>query len=88
MMPIAWTKTYTGAAGNKARVFCTTMGAANDLENEGTRRLLVNASYWALGMEDKIPAKSNVEIVGDYQPSNFKFKGFKPGVRPEVHELK
>jgi type 1 glutamine amidotransferase len=88
MMPIAWTKTYTGAAGKPARTFTSTIGAATDLATEGTRRLLVNACYWAAGLEDKIPEKSNVELVGDYQPSNFKFNGFKAGVKPEDHELK
>jgi type 1 glutamine amidotransferase len=88
MMPIAWTKTYTGAAGKPARVFASTIGAANDLTTEGTRRLLVNGCFWAMGMEDQIPAKSNVELVGDYEPSNFKFNGFKPGVKPADHELK
>ena len=88
MMPIAWTKTYSGSAGNKGRAFCSTIGAANDLVAEGTRRLLVNACYWAAGLEGKIPDKSNVELVGDYQPSNFKPGGFKPGVKPEEHALK
>jgi hypothetical protein len=94
MMPIAWTKTYTptrsGSEGQPrpGRVFCSTIGAANDLATEGTRRLLVNACYWALGLEDKIPAKSDVTLVGDYQPTNFKFNGFRPGVKPAEHELK
>jgi type 1 glutamine amidotransferase len=88
MMPIAWTRAYTGTAGKSARVFTSTIGAANDLTAEGTRRLLVNACYWAVGLEDKIPEKSNVELVGDYQPSNFKFNGFKAGVKPEDHVLK
>ncbi len=88
LMPIAWTKSYTGAAGKKARVFTSTIGAANDLTAEGTRRLLINACYWAVGLEDKIPEKSNVALVGDYQPSNFKFGGAKTGVRPEDHQLK
>jgi type 1 glutamine amidotransferase len=88
MMPIAWTRTYTGSAGKPARVFASTIGAANDLTAEGTRRLLVNACYWAVGLEDKIPEKSNVELVGEYQPSNFKFNGFKAGVKPEDHALR
>jgi len=85
MMPIAWTKTYTGSAGNKGRAFCSTIGAATDLTSEGTRRLLVNACYWAVGLEDRIPANSDVALVGEYQPSTFKNNGFKPGVRP--HDL-
>ena len=46
------------------------MGASQDLRSEGLRRLLVNASYWALGMEDQIPDKSNVDIVGSYEPTH------------------
>jgi type 1 glutamine amidotransferase len=88
MMPIAWTKTYKGAAGKPARVFTSTIGAANDLPSAGTRRLLVNACYWAMGLEDAIKADANVELVGAYEPSNFKFNGFKTGVRPADHELK
>lgn len=86
MMPVAWTKSYTGKAGNKARIFTTTMGAATDLENEALRRLLVNAAYWCMGMEDQIPEQATVDIVGDYQPTNFGFGGFKKGVKPADHE--
>src|SRR5439155_16227354 len=43
MMPVAWTKTYNGKDGKAGRVFTTTMGASQDLESEGLRRLLVNA---------------------------------------------
>ncbi len=50
MMPIAWTKTYKTESGKTARVFTTTMGASQDFESEGLRRLLVNATYWALGL--------------------------------------
>lgn len=82
MMPIAWTKTYKGSAGKSSRVFCTTMGAATDLENEGLRRLIVNASYWALGMEDQIPEKANVTLVGEYKPTKFSFGGFRKGLKP------
>jgi type 1 glutamine amidotransferase len=81
MMPIAWTKTYE-VDGHKGRVFTTTMGASQDLQSEGLRRLLVNACYWAIGLEDGIPPKSNVDLVGDYNPTPFGFGKFKPGVRP------
>jgi len=77
MMPVAWTRLY-----KRTRVFTTTMGSAQDLLSEGFRRLLVNASYWALGMESKIPARSKVDLVGDYKPTPFKFNGFVPGKRP------
>lgn len=82
MMPVAWTKTYPAAGGKSGKVFTTTMGAATDLESEGLRRLLVNATYWCLGMEDKIPARARVEIVGTYKPLSFGFAGHKKGVKP------
>ena len=82
MMPIAWTKSYSTPSGKTGRVFTTTMGASQDLQSEGLRRLLVNAAYWAVGMEDKVPAKANVEIVGEYKPLPFKFGGFQKGVKP------
>jgi hypothetical protein len=82
MMPVAWVKTYAPSAGKTARVFTTTMGASQDLLNEGLRRLLVNACYWAVGLEKKIPARSNVEIVGTYKPLPFGFGTFQKGVKP------
>jgi hypothetical protein len=81
-LPIAWTRTYTGAAGKPARVFVTTMGHGGDFQNEGVRRMLVNACYWALGMEDQIPAQSAVDLVGEYQPNAIGEGGFKKGVKP------
>jgi type 1 glutamine amidotransferase len=82
MMPVAWVKSYTGAQGKPSRVFNTTMGAATDLENEGLRRLLVNACYWAVGLEDKIPEKSKVDLVGEYKPLPFRFNGAAKGKKP------
>jgi hypothetical protein len=83
MMPVAWVKSYTGAKGKSARVFATTMGASQDLQNEGVRRLLVNACYWAAGLENQIAEKADVAIVGEYHPLPFKFGGAKKGVKPE-----
>ncbi|MCX7424390.1 MAG: hypothetical protein NTW96_01935 [Planctomycetia bacterium] len=88
MMPIAWTNTYRGDGGKTGRAFTTTMGAAVDLKSEGLRRLLVNAAYWCLGMEDKIPARANVDLVGEYDPSYFGFGQFKKNVKPSDHALK
>ncbi|NLU22997.1 MAG: ThuA domain-containing protein [Phycisphaerae bacterium] len=82
MMPIAWIKTYRGAEGKTGRVFTTTMGSANDLPSEGLRRLLVNAAYWCVGLEDKIPAKAKVDLVGAYKPLPFGFAGHQKGVKP------
>ncbi len=83
MMPVAWVKTFTGESGKPARVFTTTMGAATDLVSPGTRRMLVNATYWTLGLEDKIPAESDVSIVGEYNPHPFGNNKFTKGVKPE-----
>ncbi|HEV3080887.1 MAG TPA: ThuA domain-containing protein [Gemmataceae bacterium] len=82
MMPVAWVKSYAGPSGKSARVFATTMGASQDLESEGLRRLLVNAAYWSMGMEDKIPEKAKVELVGEYEPLPFKFGGAAKGLKP------
>ena len=82
MMPVAWTKSYAVDGGPQGRSFTTTMGAATDLVAEGTRRMLVNACYWATGLEEKIPAKSNVDLVGTYEPTSFGFNGAKKGLSP------
>jgi len=74
MMPIAWTKTYQLEHGQRGRVFTTTMGAAVDLLSEGLRRLIVNASYWCTGIEDRIPERAKVDFVGPYEPSPFGFR--------------
>jgi len=82
MMPLVWLRDYKGEQGKTSKVCTTTMGAAVDLESEGLRRLLVNAAYWAVGLEKKIPAKANVDYVGEYKPEWFGFGKFKPGLRP------
>ena len=81
LTPVAWIKTYTGSSGRASRVFTTTMGHPGDFRSEGFRRMLVNACYWALGMEKKIPARANVDFVGDYNPTGIGFRKDKRGVR-------
>lgn len=88
LVPVAWTKTYTGDAGKAARIFVTTMGHAGDLKNEGFRRLLVNACYWCVGLEDKTPAKSNVDLVGEYDPNPIGMNGHKKGLKLSDHEIR
>jgi type 1 glutamine amidotransferase len=82
MMPVAWTKTYSVDGGPSGRVFTTTMGSSTDMVAEGTRRMLVNACYWATGLEDKIPEKSGVDVVGPFEPTAFGFNGAKKGLKP------
>jgi type 1 glutamine amidotransferase len=69
LMPVAWVKSYTGAAGKTSRVFMTTMGHPMDFKNKGFRRLVVNGCYWAMGLEGRISASSNVEFTGPYSPN-------------------
>lgn len=88
MMPIAWTKSYEGEDGATGRVFTTTMGAATDLVAEGSRRMVINGVYWALGLEDAIPAEgTRVDLVGEYEPTPFGFKTYKTGVKPSDHAM-
>ena len=70
------------------QILCVTLGAATDLQSEGLRRLLVNAAYWAVNLEDKIPSRANVEYVGVFHPTAYGFNGYKKGVKPSEHELK
>jgi hypothetical protein len=44
--------------------------------------MLVNACYWALGMEERIPAESKVDIVGTFEPTPFGNNRYKKGVKP------
>jgi hypothetical protein len=83
LMPVAWTNSYASASGKVARVFTTTMGASQDLLSAGTRRMLVNACYWGLEMDDQIAADSSVDLVGKYEPLPFRFGGYAVGVMPE-----
>lgn len=80
MMAVAWTRCHRNPSGSTNRVFCTTMGAATDLANEGLRRLIVNAVYWGLGLE--VPARADVDFVDPFKPTMYGFNGFRKGVKP------
>jgi hypothetical protein len=88
MMPVAWVQRYAAPSGQSGRAFTTTMGASQDLQSEGVRRLLVNACYWAAGLEGKIPEKSKCDLVGEFKPLPFKFGGAAKGVFPADHAIK
>jgi hypothetical protein len=87
MMPIAWLKSLEHENGNTTNVMCTTMGASNDLANEGLRRLVVNSSYHLLGLSEQIQDDFNVEPVGEYNPTMYGFKIWKKGMRPSDYNL-
>ncbi len=82
LMPIAWTNSFRTDSGKTARVFTTTMGAADDIETEGLRRLIVNAVYWSLGMERQIPAMADAAFIGKYDPHSFSAEVYTAGVKP------
>ena len=81
-VPVAWTKTYQIENGKSGRSFTTTHGASEDILNEGFRRMLINAAFWAMGMEKNIKPTNNIAFVGPYQPTTFNFEGYKAHVKP------
>ncbi len=88
LMPLVWIKEYQGDSDAKGTAICTTLGASVDLECEDLRRLIVNACYWATGLEEKITDSLNVDYVGEYKPTFFGFNKFQRGVKPADHRLK
>ncbi|MGN6136758.1 MAG: ThuA domain-containing protein, partial [Aureliella sp.] len=86
-LPVAWIKTWQTSQGQTARVFHSTMGSGQDFENEGLRRLVVNAAYWCLGMEDDISPTSSVEPVGQYKPLPSGFNYEKLGVTSQLPQV-
>lgn len=85
MMPVAWTRELKTAEGKPHKIFTTTTGAATDLANGDLRRLIVNAVYWATGLD--VPAKAKVDTVGTYEPLMYGFGTFRKGVKPADHNL-
>lgn len=81
-LPVAWTKTWTGNKGRESKILHFTMGSAVDFENEGVRRITVNAVYWGLGLEKHIKPVSSIAIIGDYKPLKAGFNYEKLGVKP------
>ncbi len=79
--PLAWYRIHKNEAGKTNKVFCTTLGSSTDLRDDNLRRLLVNSVYWGFGME--VPARADVQLIGDFQPSDYSFNGFRKGVRPD-----
>ena len=85
MMPVAWTRLYENETGKTNRIFCTTMGAATDLQNEGLRRLVVNAVFWGVGLD--VPERADVAYVDEYHPSKYSMRAYRPGLRPADHAI-
>ena len=88
MMPLVWTKTYQYPQGKPGKLFCTTMGSSTDFESEDLRRLIVNATYWAAGLEEKITGQAKVEFVDPFKPTPYGFGNFIKGRTPSDYDLK
>ena len=83
-MPVAWVKSYSVEDGPHGKVFTTTMGASTDLVSEGVRRMIINACYWAVGLEDEISEDLDVDIVGEFEPTMYGFRKDKTaGITPD-----
>lgn len=83
--PLAWTKSYTGNSGKKARVFFTTLGHPYDFKDPSMRKLAIHGMYWALGKEREIPEQGINVAVENYDPNNSGFgQKFKKGQKPEI----
>jgi type 1 glutamine amidotransferase len=89
IMPMVWTREIKRDSGPASRVVMSTIGAAPDMESEDLRRLYVNAIYWALDLESKIPEKADVRYVGeDWKASPFGGEKFHRGLKPEDFAIK
>ena len=82
-MPGAWVRTYKVESGKEGRVFCSTYGASGDLENDGFRRMLVNACLWAVGLEAAIKPAADISFVGPFRPTWMGTNKRTPHVKPE-----
>lgn len=84
-MASEWMRTYKGKDGATGRAFTSLYGASEDILNPGYRRMIINAIYWSVGMEDQIEADSNIDFVGPYKPNTFRGNANAPGIKPEEY---
>ncbi len=73
MMPLAWTTEYRLPGGRRGVSFHTTLGASQDFESEGVRRLIVNGVYYLIGINPK-QGGTQVDLIGDYETTDFEFR--------------
>ncbi|MBI5853048.1 MAG: hypothetical protein HZB39_18720 [Planctomycetes bacterium] len=83
-MPLVWTRARRIEGDRVQRVVCSTIGSADDFACEDLRRLVVNACYWAAGLEHAIPERTRVDPVGGYAPSPYGFGGHVAGITPAM----
>ncbi len=84
-MPSEWTRTYQSASGKIGRVFTTLYGVPENLRNDGYRRMMVNATFWALGLESAIKPDLNVALVGPFKPSTFGNHRYIASIKPSAY---
>jgi len=84
-MPSEWTRTYKSTSGKLGRVFTSLYGTSEDILNDGYRRMLVNACYWAMGMDDSIKPDANIAFVGPFQPNTFGGDAYARGIKPAMY---
>ncbi len=85
-MASEWTRSYRGENGQAGRVFTSLYGASEDFLDANYRRMLVNAVYWSLGLEDAISAASTVALVGPYEPNPFGHRQEARGIKPADYD--
>ena len=78
---VAWVRNYQPDDA-ASRVFATTHGASEDIVNDDFRRMLLNAHFWCLGMENEITADLAIDFVGPFHPVTYNFKGYRRYVKP------
>lgn len=81
-MPCTWTREYAAKDGSKHRVFHSTQGASQDFLDDNYRRMILNGTLWAIGMEKEIKPDIDISFVGPFQPRKFSFKGEAKKVKP------
>ena len=82
-MPGAWVREYKSASGKMGRVFATTYGGSGDFVNDGFRRVLVNATLWAMGLDSAIKPDNDISFVGPYRPTWHGGAKRAKGIKPE-----
>ena len=80
-----WTRSYRSGSGKTGRVFTSLYGTPEDILNDGYRRMLVNAAFWSVGMEDAIQPDLDVAFVGPFKPNTFGNQTHAAGIKPEQY---
>lgn len=79
-VPAVWTRTRD--VGAKARVLACMHGSSLDLLDSDFRRMLINACFWTMNLEERITPELNISFVGTFDPTLFASYAWKRGVIP------